>query len=135
MKDRWKILLAALIISLVLAVLFIFLGFSFKVISLREYGLLQYSFFHTVDPNQPVRTSGNYLVGIDHSFITYPKGLLYHKFNVDILTKDKSILSIEGLFVGQLIESEIINLHFSYGPDQFFPIVCKTVEEIFRESI
>lgn len=94
MKDRWKICIVATIISILLAVLFLFLGFSFKTISLREYGLLQYDFYKTVDQSQTVRTNGNYLVGIDYSFITYPKGLLSHQFNVEILTKDKSIVNI-----------------------------------------
>lgn len=116
MKDRWKICITATVISVVLAIIFLFLGFSFKLVTFREYGLLQYNFYGTVDRNQVVRTNGNYLVGIDYSFITYPKGLLSHKFNAEILTKDKSIINIDGLFVGQLIESEIVNLHFSYGP-------------------
>lgn len=127
MKDRWKICITATVIAVVLAVLFLFLGFSFKIVTLREYGLLQYDFYGTVDRAQVVRANGNYLVGIDYSFITYPKGLLSHKFSVEVLTKDKSIINIDGLFVGKLIESEILNLHFSYGPNQYFPIVTKTV--------
>jgi hypothetical protein len=82
MKDRWKILIVALVISLVLALLFLFLGFSFSVISLREYGLLQYNFYQTVDRSQTVRSNGNYLIGVDYSFVKYPKGLLHHMFNV-----------------------------------------------------
>lgn len=127
MKDRWKICIIATIISITLATLLLFLGFSFKTISLRDYGLLQYDFYQTVDLSQTVRTNGNYLVGIDHSFITYPKGLLSHSFSVEILTKDKSVVNISGLFVGQLIESEIVKLHFAYGPSQYFAIVAKTV--------
>lgn len=135
MKDRCKICIAATVISSTLALLFLFLGFSFKIVTLREYGLLEYSFFRSVDRSQTVRSNGNYLVGIDYGFITYPKGLLSHRFSVEILTKDKSIVNIEGLFVGQLIESEIVNLHFSYGPEEYFAIVTRTVEEIFRESV
>ena len=82
MKDRWKILIVALVISLVLTLLFLFLGFSFSVISLREYGLLQYDFYQSVDRAQTVRSNGNYLIGIDYSFVKYPKGLLSHMFNV-----------------------------------------------------
>lgn len=103
MKDRWKILIASIIIGLVLSLLFLFLGFSFKEVGLRSFGVLQYSFYRTVDKAQSVRTNGNYLVGLDYSFITYPRGLLYHSFTVSLLTKDKSILSIDGHFVGQLI--------------------------------
>lgn len=117
MKDRWKILIVALIIGLVLTLVFLFLGFSFSIIHLREYGLLRYDFYGTLDQSQTVRSNGNYLIGIDYSFIKYPKGLLHHNFNVEILTKDKSIVNIQGFFVGQLIESEIVNLHFAYGPN------------------
>ena len=78
MKDRWKILVTSIIIGSVLSALFLFLGFSFKQVSLREYGLLEYLFFGTVDGGQAVRSSGNYLVGLDHGFIVYPKGLLMH---------------------------------------------------------
>jgi len=103
MKDRWKILIVSIIIGVVLGLLFLFLGFSFKEVQLRSYGLLEYSFYHTVDQTQSVRYNGNYLVGLDYSFITYPRGLLHHCFTVNVLTKDKSIISIDGHFVGQLI--------------------------------
>jgi uncharacterized membrane protein len=49
MKDRWKICIVATIISITLATLLLFLGFSFKAISLRDYGLLRYDFYQTVD--------------------------------------------------------------------------------------
>lgn len=86
MKDRWKILIVSLVISLVLALLFLFLGFSFKIVGLREYGVLEYSFYQTVDPSLSVHSNGNYLVGIDYDFIKYPKGLLRHNFVASILT-------------------------------------------------
>ena len=35
MKDRWKLLLVTVIIGSVVTVLFLFLGFSFKVVGLR----------------------------------------------------------------------------------------------------
>ena len=103
MKDRWKILISSIVIASILTLLLLFLGFSFKRVSLWEYGLLRYNFYQTVAQAQSVRTSGNYLVGIDYSFITYPRGLLTHPFRVDVLTKDKSMINIGGLFVGQLI--------------------------------
>lgn len=49
MKDRWKILLIVGIIGFVVTVLFLFIGFSFKTVGLREYGLLEYTFYQTVD--------------------------------------------------------------------------------------
>lgn len=103
MKDRWKLLIISIVISLLLAIIFLFIGFSFKTVSLRDYGVLQYDFYKSVDPAQTVHSNGNYLVGIDHSFISYPKGLIYHRFTVEILTKDKSIVNMDGLFVAQLI--------------------------------
>lgn len=134
MKDRWKILIISLIISGVFAIIFLFLGFSFKEVGLREYGLLQYTFYQTVYEDQTVRSNGNYLVGLDHVFLAYPKQVLMHNFTVSALTKDKSIVKMDGLFLGQLIESEILNMHFNYG-SQYFKIVGKSVEEIFRESL
>lgn len=92
MKDRWKILLISTIIIAVLSCLFLFLGFSFKRVGLREYGVLEYSFYGTVDASQTVRSSGNYLVGLDYRFIDYPKGILKHEFKVTTLTKDKSMI-------------------------------------------
>ena len=94
MKDRWKILITSIIILAVLSCLFLFLGFSFKRIDLREYGILEYSFYGTVDASQTVRSSGNYLVGLDFDFIKYPKGILKHEFTVTTLTKDKSMIKM-----------------------------------------
>ena len=59
MKDRWKILIASLIIGSVLSLLFLFLGFSFKVVDLRSYGVLKYTFYDTVDQSQTARTEAN----------------------------------------------------------------------------
>ena len=49
MKDRWKILLVTVIIGLILGVVLLFLGLSFKIVPLRDYGILVYDFFQTVD--------------------------------------------------------------------------------------
>jgi len=103
MKDRWKLLLATVIIGGVVTVIFLFLGFSFKSVGLREYGLLEYTFYRTVDKAQTVRENGNYLVGIDYRFVTYPKSMLKHEFSITALTKDKSMITMEGLFLAQLI--------------------------------
>ena len=71
MKDRWKIFWIAVFFCIVLAALFLFIGFSFKIIDLRNYGILRYSYYDTVNPNQVPRSNGNYLVGLDHSFIEF----------------------------------------------------------------
>ena len=105
MKDRWKVVIASVIIVSILSALFLFLGFSFKRVGLTEYGILKYTFYNTVDPSQTVRSSGNYLVGLDYSFIDYPKSILQHEFTVTTLTKDKSMISMKGLLLSQLIES------------------------------
>ena len=115
MKDRWKILLVTLLISFILGIVFMFLGLSFKSVDLRSYGILVYTFYNTVDPSQTIRANGNYLVGLDHTFVEYPRGLLSHRVDVEVLTKDKSLITIEGLFVGRLISSEVLNMHFDYG--------------------
>lgn len=92
MKDRWKILTISIVLTTLLALLFLFIGFSLKVVTLRDYGLLKYSYFQTVDATQTIRDNGNYLVGLDYAFQLYPKGILKHEFTVSILTKDKSII-------------------------------------------
>ncbi len=94
MKDRWKLLLATIIVGGTVTVLFLFLGFSFKVVGLREYGLLEYAFYDTIDSTQTVRENGNYLVGIDYRFVTYPKNMLKHNFSITTLTKDKSMITM-----------------------------------------
>jgi hypothetical protein len=78
MKDRWKIVLISVILSLTLGLALIFLGFSFKLVELTSYGILKYDYYQTIDTTQLIRTNGNYLVGLDHSFLKYPKGLIVH---------------------------------------------------------
>ena len=78
MKDRWKIFIVSLVFGLIFAMFLFFLGFSFKTVGLNDFALLQYTFFKTVDRSQSVRSSGNYLVGIDYGFISYPRGILKH---------------------------------------------------------
>ena len=134
MKDRWKILLVTLLISLILGVVFLFVGLSFQSVGLRSYGILVYNFYDTVDSSQTVRTNGNYLVGLDHEFIEYPRGLISHQVEVEVLTKDKSLITIEGQFVGRLISSEVLDMHFAYG-DQYFEVVRRTVDETFRTAL
>lgn len=87
----------------VLALFLLFLGFSFRTVDLRQFALLQYTFYGTVDPAQSIRSHGNFLVGVDYDFIAYPRGLLPHSFSVQLLTRDKSLLNVSALFIGQLI--------------------------------
>lgn len=42
------------------------------------------------------------------------------------------MISMQGIFIGQLISSEIINLHFNYGPEEYFKLVGKSAEEAVR---
>jgi len=69
MKDRWKIFWISVFLGIILAALFLFLGFSFRKVDLGDYGILRYDYYDTVDRAQSPRTNGNYLVGLDHSFI------------------------------------------------------------------
>lgn len=48
-------MLIVTIVGLLVSILFLFIGFSFKTVGLREYGLLEYSFYQTVDADQTVR--------------------------------------------------------------------------------
>jgi hypothetical protein len=81
------------------------MGFSLKVVQLQEHGILSYDFLKTVDKALQVYGNGNYLVGLDYVFIKYPKGILKHNFTTTVLTKDKSMISIEGLYLGKLIKN------------------------------
>lgn len=47
-----------------------------------------------MDRSQTVRENGNYLVGIDYRFVSYPKSILKHNFTITALTKDKSIVTM-----------------------------------------
>lgn len=69
MKDRWKIFWISVFLGLILAALFLFMGFSLRKVDLLNYGLLRYDYYDTVDSGQSPRTNGNYLVGLDHSFL------------------------------------------------------------------
>lgn len=105
MKDRWKMLITSLVFTSILALIFLFLGVSMRMVPLRDYGVLLYTYFQTVDPTQQVRINGNYLVGLDHAFLSYPRGIIKHSFVAEVLSNDKAIFSIEGLFLGRLIPS------------------------------
>ena len=65
MKDRWKILITCLIVAFFLAILIGILSSSFKIVELRQYGILFYAIYNTVQ-NQDARSHGNYFVGLDH---------------------------------------------------------------------
>jgi hypothetical protein len=52
MKDRWKIVLISVILSLTLGLGLVFLGFSFKIVELRSYGISKYDYYQTIDPDQ-----------------------------------------------------------------------------------
>lgn len=69
MKDRWKIFWISVFLGLILAALFLFMGFSLRKVDLLNYGVLRYDYYDTLDINQSPRTNGNYLVGLDHSFL------------------------------------------------------------------
>lgn len=69
MKDRWKIFWISVFLGLILAALFLFMGFSLRKVDLLNYGVLRYDYYDTVDSGQSPRTNGNYLVGLDHSFL------------------------------------------------------------------
>ena len=114
MKDRWKIFITCLVIALFVVLLISFLGSSFKQISLREYGIMYHEIFSNVQ-NQTVRTNGNYLVGMDHSFHTFPRGIISFEYHILALTKDKSMITVEGFFAGKLVKGEIMSMYENYG--------------------
>ena len=54
--------------------------------------------------NQTARTNGNYLVGLDYNFYTFPKGIISYEYSIIALTKDKSMITVDGFFAGKLIK-------------------------------
>jgi hypothetical protein len=95
---------------------------------------LRYDYYDTVDTAQQPRTNGNYLVGLDHSFVEFPKGFIFHEFSIKTLTKDKSLIEIDGVYVGKLVYGSLIDLYFNYGED-YRNYLFSAVEELFHEAI
>lgn len=91
MKDRWKLLIACLVIGATIVALIALIGASFRLVPLRSYGIKYYSIYDTVE-NQEARSNGNYLIGLDHRFHTFPRGIITLNFHTVSLTKDKSLL-------------------------------------------
>ncbi len=92
MKDRWKLFWISVFLSLIMAALFLFMGFSLRKVDLANYGILRYNYYDTLDVTQTPRSNGNYLVGLDHSFVEFPRGFITHEFSITTLTKDKSMI-------------------------------------------
>lgn len=69
MKDRWKIFWISVIFGFILSAMFLFLGFSFRKVELSNWGISMYDYYKLIDPGELPRTSGNYLIGLDHKFI------------------------------------------------------------------
>lgn len=134
MKDRWKIFWISVFLGLILAALFLFMGFSLRKVDLLNYGVLRYDYYDTVDINQSPRTNGNYLVGLDYSFLQFSKGFLVHEFRISTLTKDKSMIEIDGMYMGKLVYSELVNLYFTYG-FEYRDYLFSAVDELFHQAI
>ncbi len=115
MKDRWKIFWTCLAFALVLGIVIGSLTASFKKVDLRQYGILYYTIFSKVD-NQTARANGNYLVGLDYDFHKFPSGIVIFDFKTMTLTKDMSMIEIEGLFTGKLIINEVTSMYATFGP-------------------
>ena len=104
MKDRWKLLIASLIVAAFIILIIGVLSSSFKQVSLSEYGLLHYAVYKYVTDGE-ARSNGNYLVGLDHSFYTFPRSIITINFDTMTLTKDKTMVEVEGFFAGRLVKS------------------------------
>ena len=104
MKDRWKLLIASLTVTALIILIIGVLMSSFKQVSLAEYGLLHYSVYKFVTDGE-ARTNGNYLVGFDHNFYTFPRNIITIDFDTMTLTKDKTMVEVEGFFAGRLVKS------------------------------
>lgn len=114
MKDRWKIFWTCVVLGFVLAIILGTVTASFKRVELRQYGILYYTIFNRVQ-NQTARANGNYLIGFDYGFHKFPSGIIPIQFNTMTLTKDMSMVQVEGLFTGRLIRTEVTPMYENYG--------------------
>lgn len=114
MKDRWKIFWTCVAIACVVGIIVGTLTASFKKVELREYGILYYTIFSRVD-NNTARGNGNYLVGLDFGFHKFPSGIISLNFKTMTLTKDMSMVEIEGQFTGRLIIDQVTPMYEGYG--------------------
>jgi hypothetical protein len=90
-----------------------------------------YDYYKLIDPNQSPRVSGNYLIGLDHKFVEFPRGYLPHSFTIKVLTKDKTIVDIEGVYMGRLIYNKLMNMTLTFGVN-YQTFLFKSVERLFR---
>lgn len=130
MRDRWKIFWTCVALAVALGIIIGTISASFKKIELQEYGVLYYTLYNKVD-NNTARANGNYLVGLDWGFHKFPSGIISLQFVTMALTKDMSMVEIEGLFTGRLIMSEILAMYTNYG-NEYIEFLKASVEEYIR---
>lgn len=114
MRDRWKIFWTCVAFALVLAIIVGSITASFKKVWLQEYGILYYNLYKRVS-NETARANGNYLVGFDYDFYKFPRGIISIDFNATTLTKDMSMVQVDGHFAGRLLMSEVMSMYENYG--------------------
>ena len=100
---------------------------------MREYGLRYYSLFWTLEP-ETARPNGNYLIGLDYGFYKFPRGIISLEFNTSALTRDMSMVQIEGNFAGRLVASEVPAMYQSHG-FEYLEFLRASAEEFTREAV
>jgi hypothetical protein len=61
------------------------------------------------------RANGNYLVGLDYNFHKFPRSIISFDFNTSTLTKDMTMVTLQGHFAGRLAISEVMPMYKNYG--------------------
>lgn len=110
MKNRYKVLIIILCFAALIALIAVLVGLGFHRIGINEYGYSRNRVFGTIDISNNFFEAGNYLIGIDHDMIRFNSGLLKYELKISCNTIDKSFLTVEVLFLGQFIPSQLSNL-------------------------
>ena len=90
-SDNKKILLIAILVVVVVSVFLI--AFSFERIRYDEYALLKNNFLHKISYDEKHTEPGIYFIGIEKSFIKFPKYLIFLEFSGDPAEDDKKKLA------------------------------------------
>lgn len=96
------------------AVIAVIIGLGFQMVGINEFGYVRNKVFGTVD-DKNVFSVGRYFVGIDKEIVKYPSGIVKYEINGNCNTADKNSITLEILFLGQFIPSELSQLNLEYG--------------------
>ena len=114
MKNRYKALIIVLSFLAMIGVIAVIIGLGFQMVGINQFGYVRNKVFGTVD-DKNVFSVGRYFVGIDKEIVKYPSGIVKYEINVNCNTADKNSITLEVLFLGQFVPSELSKLNLEYG--------------------